>query len=357
MLLLPLLALGQTNSFNILDSQAASINSGTINGATIGATTPASGAFTTLTSSGLNAHSNAVAVGSTPVTTTSVLVNRDFTGDTNIIGVGVRPTVQADNTNTARLFYTAPNTVASTFTLSSLQHFRADQGTIGTNSVVSNQFGFYAHSSLTGATINYGFYSDISAAASRWNYFANGTANNAFSGNTRIGSTTAPTVALDVTGAIAGSGALTLPGLAIVNTAVTGTLCWTTTTGNITVDTTGACLSSTIKVKENVYPLDIGLNQVLAMRPVSYDLKKEFNPDHQGRQVGLIAEEMALIDLRLTMKDDGGGVRGVRYQQLTAVLVKAIQEQQAEIRNTRIALAIVFFLALLISFKTKERKP
>lgn len=57
LLLAPLLALGQTNTYNLLDKtgyQASSvvITGGSINGASTGATTPSTGAFTTLSASG-----------------------------------------------------------------------------------------------------------------------------------------------------------------------------------------------------------------------------------------------------------------------------------------------------------------
>ncbi len=76
------------------------------------------------------------------------------------------------------------------------------------------------------------------------------------------------------------------------------------------------------------------------MRPVSYDLKPEFNPTHLGRQVGLVAEEVQEIDPRLVARDDDGQARGVRYMQLTAVLVRAIQQQQYEICALWAALAL-----------------
>lgn len=140
------------------------------------------------------------------------------------------------------------------------------------------------------------------------------------------------TTGTSVTGTMGISGSVTMPGLASSSAATTGTVCWTTATGNLTVDTTLACLASTLKVKKNVASLDIGLDAVLHMRPVSYDLKPEFNPEHLGHQVGLIAEEVGKIDQRLIAVDDNGEPRGVRYMQLTAVLVKAIQDQQKQIR-------------------------
>ena len=78
-------------------------------------------------------------------------------------------------------------------------------------------------------------------------------------------------------------------------------------------------------------PLDIGLDAVMRLKPVSYDLRPEFNPTHLGRQVGLIAEEVGKVDDRLIAHTPDGEAQGVRYLQLTAVLVRAVQQQQDEI--------------------------
>jgi hypothetical protein len=140
------------------------------------------------------------------------------TGSTDTRVVFSGPTIQSDVTAQSIIFGTNPGTAATAFTLTTLKHFEAAQGTIGAASAVTNQFGFVAQSTLTGATNNYGFYGNIASAANRWNFFANGTADNAFVGNIRIGSTTAPTVALDVTGAGKISTTLTVTGAFGCNT-------------------------------------------------------------------------------------------------------------------------------------------
>lgn len=129
---------------------------------------------------------------------------------------------------------------------------------------------------------------------------------------------------------VTGAGAILMPQLASSSAPTTGTVCWTTG-GNLTVDTTLACLSSTRRIKEHITPIDIGLREVMQLTPVDYDLKPEFNPKHLGPQVGLIAEDVREIDPRLVGLDAKGDVEGVRYMQLTALLVRAIQEQQVEI--------------------------
>lgn len=143
----------------------------------------------------------------------------------------------------------------------------------------------------------------------------------------QLGNVSAVTLSGDATGQVYA------PLLENTSSAQTGTVC-SGTAGKLTVDTTVACLASTRKIKKNIELLDTGLGIVMRLQPVAYDLKEE--RAHEGRQVGLIAEEVAEVDKRLVAMDGEGEPRAVRYQQLTAVLVKAIQEQQAQITELRL---------------------
>ncbi len=73
------------------------------------------------------------------------------------------------------------------YTISSLYGYSAAQSTFSADSTVTNQYGFLAASSLTGATNNYGFYGAIASGTNRWNFYAAGTAANVFVGTTSIG--------------------------------------------------------------------------------------------------------------------------------------------------------------------------
>jgi hypothetical protein len=105
-------------------------------------------------------------------------------------------TIPSTTTQLAIGFYSAGTTQAASFTLSDYQHFRVWQGGFGAGSTVTNQYGFYVANNLTAATNNYGFYSNIASGSNRWNFYAAGTAQNYFAGNTGIGGT--PAVRLDV---------------------------------------------------------------------------------------------------------------------------------------------------------------
>jgi len=121
------------------------------------------------------------------------------TGNTAQFGVFNDGTVLSDVTTEASYFTTSAKTQAASFTLPNLNHFFATRGTLGAGSVVTNQYGFRASSTLVGATNNYGFYSDIPEATGRWNIYVNGTAQSYLgSGGVGIGSAIVPGASLEV---------------------------------------------------------------------------------------------------------------------------------------------------------------
>lgn len=65
---------------------------------------------------------------------------------------------------------------------------------------ITSQYGFFAESTITGATNNYGFYADIAASGtSRYQFYANGSAPSYFGGNTIVSVTDNTNAALRVT--------------------------------------------------------------------------------------------------------------------------------------------------------------
>jgi hypothetical protein len=65
---------------------------------------------------------------------------------------------------------------------------------------LTEQSGFLAASSLASGTNIYGFRGDVAAASGRWNFYASGTANNAYAGKSSFGKVTAPTYTVEVEG-------------------------------------------------------------------------------------------------------------------------------------------------------------
>jgi hypothetical protein len=141
-----------------------------------------------------------VGVGGAPAAGRNFVVSKNITGSTTSRGVTSIGQIQSDATGVASYFATSANTVNSTFTLSRLEHYIAIQGAFGASSTVTNQMGFYADPTLTGATNNFGFYSDIASGTGRWNFYANGTAPNYFAGQVQLGAGSAGTPALGAFG-------------------------------------------------------------------------------------------------------------------------------------------------------------
>ena len=130
-----------------------------------------------------------VGIGTATLTGFGLRLGKNITGATTAYGINQGGIVQSDVTSAAFGIRNAASTAAASFTLGSYTHFAAAQGTIGLNSAITNQYGYSVDSTLTGATNNYGFYSNIASGTGRWNFYANGTAENYLGGNLKIGGT------------------------------------------------------------------------------------------------------------------------------------------------------------------------
>ncbi|HKX84276.1 MAG TPA: tail fiber domain-containing protein [Pyrinomonadaceae bacterium] len=86
--------------------------------------------------------------------------------------------------------------------------------------------------------------------------------------------------------------------------------------------------SSSIRFKENVQDYSGGLDVLRKLRPVVYNWKKD-----GAKDVGFIAEEVNQIEPLLSTYDPDGTVRGIKYDQISAVLVNAIKEQQEQVER------------------------
>jgi len=126
-------------------------------------------------------------IGSSSLTLYNLRIARNITGGTSAYAIGNLGVIQSDVTSNAYYNFTTASTVAAAFTLTTLGHYRANQGTFGAGSAVTSQYGFWADNTLVGATNNYGFYGAIPAASNAWNLYMVGTANNYMAGNIGIG--------------------------------------------------------------------------------------------------------------------------------------------------------------------------
>ncbi|MFV1979788.1 MAG: tail fiber domain-containing protein [Rhodothermia bacterium] len=92
--------------------------------------------------------------------------------------------------------------------------------------------------------------------------------------------------------------------------------------------TTGVVSSSDRRLKQNIAALEYGLETVLALEPVSYYWK---STPEDGRRLGLIAQDVESIVPEIVHHGDSDDdMMGLNYSELVPVLIRAIQEQDAE---------------------------
>ncbi len=105
-------------------------------------------------------------------------------------------------------------------------------------------------------------------------------------------------------------------------------------TGSITA--TGAINPSDARYKQNIVTLTNALSNVLQLRGVTYDMKKEFKAKGfgNGQQIGVIAQEVEKIYPQL-VNTGADGYKGVDYSKFTPLLIEAIKEQQQQIETLK----------------------
>lgn len=86
----------------------------------------------------------------------------------------------------------------------------------------------------------------------------------------------------------------------------------------------GTCASSA-RYKDNIQPLGEAMGLVRQLTAVSFNWSEDGRAD-----IGLIAEDVAEVEPRLAYFNGDGKPEGVNYRHLAAVLVAAIQQQEAE---------------------------
>lgn len=83
------------------------------------------------------------------------------------------------------------------------------------------------------------------------------------------------------------------------------------------------------RLKDNVTPLQNSLNKVLQLQGVEYD-----RTDCEKHEIGMVAQEVEKVIPDL-VKENSEGIKILEYQNLTAVLVEAIKEQQNQINSLK----------------------
>lgn len=102
--------------------------------------------------------------------------------------------------------------------------------------------------------------------------------------------------------------------------------------GNLTIAGT-LTQSSDIRFKDDIAPVRSALDDVLRLRPIRFRFR-EGTGHPTDRRIGLAAQDVQQVFPELVHRDPQGNL-SVAYTDLAAVLVRAIQEQQATIEALR----------------------
>ena len=89
------------------------------------------------------------------------------------------------------------------------------------------------------------------------------------------------------------------------------------------------CISSDLRLKDNVIRIDDSLSKVEKLRGVSYELKSDPGTTH----LGLIAQEVNEVLPEVVKLDDNSKYYGISYQSLVPVLIEAIKELSDRVKK------------------------
>jgi hypothetical protein len=107
-----------------------------------------------------------------------------------------------------------------------------------------------------------------------------------------------------------------------------------TVAGGVTVvvDTSGhlGTMTSSARFKENMQPMDKASEAILALRPVTFRYKHEFDPKGIP-QFGLVAEQVEKVNPDLVARDDEGKPFTVRYEAVNAMLLNEFLKEHLKV--------------------------
>lgn len=307
--------------------------SGALNGA-VGGTTPAAGAFTTLSASGAFSANGGATLG-------------DASGDALTINSSAVSIPNGLNFDSNTFVIDATNNNVGIGTTSPTQKLHL---AVGSASAIYNRIENTAGNCYLGLLASGDTVLSADSSGNQLLLYTSATerARIDSSGNLLVGTTTAsvgsgagikslpagdgannPILAITTSG----STSATAP-LQIFSTGANAYRFYVSASGQINATSTSITAISDQRLKENIRPLDLGLAQVMDLKPRRYDWKEGKGQDKKDA-VGFIAQEFETVlpNSVGTSKAGGDGIeyKTINYEELVPTLVKAIQELNAKV--------------------------
>ena len=93
-------------------------------------------------------------------------------------------------------------------------------------------------------------------------------------------------------------------------------------------------VASSARFKTKIKPMDKASEAILALKPVTFHYKKEFDPEGIP-QFGLVAEDVAKVNPDLVVRDGDGKVYTVRYDAVNAMLLNEFLKQHRTVQELK----------------------
>jgi hypothetical protein len=93
-------------------------------------------------------------------------------------------------------------------------------------------------------------------------------------------------------------------------------------------------IMSSRRFKENIKPMDKASEAILALQPVTFRYKKDFDPIGTA-QFGLVAEDVAKVNPDLVVRDKDGKPSSVRYDQVNAMLLNEFLKEHGQVQDLK----------------------
>ena len=97
-------------------------------------------------------------------------------------------------------------------------------------------------------------------------------------------------------------------------------------------------IMSSRRFKEDIKPMDKASEAILALQPVAFRYKKDFDPTGTA-QFGLVAEDVAKVNPDLVVRDKEGKPYSVRYDQVNAMLLNEFLKERKKVEDQQETIA------------------